>query len=158
MNVHSYSMIEAKTIDKRTKIIETALDLFTNQGLQQTSMAQLSKESGVAVGTMYLHFKGKDALIEGIFLHIQQAFGKYIHLSSEEMKLDFNQRFKFLGRKVYRYYVENPSHFFFVDTHNYSPLISKEIRERGRSYYQQSIDMLNEFLSVFLNTWKRRFS
>ena len=137
-------MITAETTDKRTRIIETALDLFTNQGLQQTSMAQLSKESGVAVGTMYLNFKSKDDLIEGIFLYIQEAFGKFVNLSDDEMKLSFKNRFNLVGKRAYMYYVQNPSHFFFVDTHNYSPLISKQVREKGRGYYQQSIDILNE--------------
>lgn len=137
-------MVEKKTTDKRTKIIETALSLFTNQGLQQTSMAQLSKESGVAVGTMYLNFKSKDDLIEGIFLYIQESYGNSIKLNDDELKLSFKDQFKLVTKKTYNYYVNNSSHFYFIDTHNYSPLISKEVREQGRRYYQQGVDIINK--------------
>ncbi|MBP2619722.1 TetR/AcrR family transcriptional regulator, partial [Chryseobacterium jejuense] len=64
MNEHSVRRIMGgEKVDKKTQIVKAALRLFSEQGLQQTSMAQLSKESGVAVGTMYLHFKSKDELV-----------------------------------------------------------------------------------------------
>jgi len=133
-------------LNKRNKILKTALRLFSEQGLQQTSMAQLSKESGVAVGTMYLYFKSKDELVEGLFLHIQESFGKATHLSDEEMKASYKDRFFMLGRKVHQYYIDNPTQFFVVNTLNYSPYISKEITELGRTFYQQSVDLMTEGL------------
>ncbi|QIH33822.1 TetR/AcrR family transcriptional regulator [Sphingobacterium sp. DR205] len=139
-------IMEGEKVEKKTKIVETALRLFSEQGLQQTSMAQLSKESGVAVGTMYLHFKSKDELVEGLFLHIQESFGKAIDLSDAEMKASYKDRFFILGRKVHHYYVNNPTHFFVVNTLNYSPYISKEITELGRTHYQQSVDIMAEGL------------
>ena len=134
--------MKTETLDKRIQIIDTALSLFTNQGLQQTSMAQLSKESGVAVGTMYLNFKSKDDLIEGIFLYIQESYGNYIELDDAELQLPFKEQFKLVSMKTYNYYLNNPSHFYFIDTHNYSPLISKNVREQGRRYYQQGVDII----------------
>lgn len=134
--------MKTKALNKRNQIIETALSLFTNQGLQQTSMSQLSKESGVAVGTMYLNFKSKDDLIEGLFLHIQESYGNFIKLNDEELELSFKEQFKLVTKKTYNYYVNHPSHFYFIDTHNYSPLISKEIREQGRLFYQQGVDII----------------
>lgn len=136
-------MTEAK-IDKRTQVIEKALELFTSQGLQQTSMAQISKESGVAVGTIYLNFKSKDELIERIFLMIQENFGKAVELTNEELELSFEEQFYLIGQRAYNFYVHHPEQFYFIDTLNYSPLISKETREEGRTSYKQAIQILSE--------------
>ena len=141
-------------IDKRSKILETALQLFVNQGLQQTSMAQLSKESGVAVGTMYHHFKSKDELICALFLDIQNEFGESIRLSEKEKQHSFKKRFNILWKKSYGYYIANPNKFIFAHTHIYSPLISQEVRDEARKSYAQAIQFIQEAIKakVFVQT------
>ncbi|MDD3246000.1 MAG: TetR/AcrR family transcriptional regulator [Methanosarcina sp.] len=49
--------------DKRTAIIETALKLFTERGFHGTSTAQISKEAGVATGTLFNYFPTKEDLV-----------------------------------------------------------------------------------------------
>lgn len=39
--------------DKRTAITEATLKLFTERGFQGTSTAQISKDAGVATGTLF---------------------------------------------------------------------------------------------------------
>jgi len=53
---------------RREAILAVARDLFKRQGYDRTSMAQISRQSGVAYGTVYLYFRSKlelaDALCE----------------------------------------------------------------------------------------------
>lgn len=44
---------------KRTSMLEAALQLFTDQGLNKTSISDIVERSGVAKGTFYLYFKDK---------------------------------------------------------------------------------------------------
>ena len=44
---------------KRIAILDAALELFTDKGLQQTSISEIAAKSGVAKGTFYLYFKDK---------------------------------------------------------------------------------------------------
>lgn len=143
-----------KTKSKRTLILETALNLFTNQGLQQTSMAQISSESGVAVGTMYHHFKSKDELINGLFLDEKEEFGEYIKFTEDEKRLSIKDRFAILWRKSYEFYVNDPNKFMFSSSILYSPLISKETRNQARKYYKEAIDFILEAVdnNVFVKT------
>lgn len=129
---------------KRSRILETALQLFVKQGLQQTPMAQISKDSGVAVGTMYHHFKSKDELIGGLYLQIQEEFGQHISFSEEEKKLPIKKCFEILWRKSYDYYTTHPDKFIFAHTHIYSPLISQELRDEGRQHYSEAIAFIQE--------------
>ena len=130
--------------DKRVKIIETALELFVNQGLQQTSMAQISKVSKVAVGTIYHHFESKDQLVQEIYIHIKKSFGKATLFSESERKYTFKERFWIKMKSSYEFFALHPFYFLFDEMHNHSPLISKKLREEATKYYQESYDLINE--------------
>lgn len=133
-----------ETKDKRTIILDTALDLFTKQGLQQTPMSQISKESGIAVGTMYHHFKSKDELINGLFLEDKKRFGAYIKFTDKEKTLSIKERFSILWRNCYDFYIDYPKNFLFSSSIIYSPLISEDTRSEARQYYQEAIDFIKE--------------
>ncbi len=132
------------TTDKKAQLLETGLDLFVKQGIQKTSMAQISEVSEVAVGTIYHHFKSKEELIEGVYLYILESLGKHIAFNSDEYKLSFKERFDLLWMKGYSYYIKYPERFLFHDTYSYSPLISNELREYARAHYQIAFDLVTE--------------
>jgi AcrR family transcriptional regulator len=50
-------------IKPRQKILESADQLFNQQGIQTTSLADISKAAEVSKGTLFYHFKSKDDLI-----------------------------------------------------------------------------------------------
>jgi AcrR family transcriptional regulator len=133
--------------------MESAVVLFVTQGFQQTSMAQLSKSSGIAIGTMYHYFKGKDELIEQTYLYVTKQFGGFVTLSDSERKLSFKVKFRLLWIRSYTFFIDHPSYFFFKDTLNYSPLISQELKDEGSQYYQASVDLITEGLEhrLFIN-------
>lgn len=141
MNIQSDATVQNS---KRGKIIETALELFVNQGLQQTSMAQISKVSKVAVGTIYHHFEGKDELVQEIYIHIKKEFGVATLFSEEEKKLTYKERFGVKMKKSYAFFAKNNLYFLFDEMHNHSPLISNELKEEATKYYQESYDLINE--------------
>ncbi|MDQ6420538.1 TetR/AcrR family transcriptional regulator [Paenibacillus sp. LHD-117] len=50
----------------KNKIIDAAVKLFSELGYHRTSMDDISREAGVAKGTLYYHFSGKGELFETI--------------------------------------------------------------------------------------------
>ena len=81
---------------KRDSLLNTSLELFTSQGINQTSISDIVKKAGVAKGTFYLYFKDKydirnrliakkaNQLFNSAYLAIQKE-----HLSSAEDKMIF---------------------------------------------------------------------
>lgn len=53
-------------MDKKTRIIETAMTLIEQQGYEKTSVSQIVKETGIAQGTFYLYFKTKSEIVPEI--------------------------------------------------------------------------------------------
>lgn len=48
---------------RRSEIADVALRLWAERGFDQTSVASIAREAGVAKGTFYLYFESKDALL-----------------------------------------------------------------------------------------------
>ena len=55
------------TGDKRDAILRAATKVFAQNGFFQSQVADVARVAGVAAGTVYLYFKGKDDLLVSIF-------------------------------------------------------------------------------------------
>src|SRR3974390_2769702 len=53
-----------RAAERRSAIVAAALDEFVARGFTATRLDDVAKRAGVAKGTIYLHFKDKEALFE----------------------------------------------------------------------------------------------
>lgn len=88
----------ARIIDKEEKrcdIALSAITLFCEKGIQQTSINQIAKSAGVAKGTIYLYFKNKEEIVFTIWDILTQqheeVFYKRINpnMSAKEKILEY---------------------------------------------------------------------
>jgi AcrR family transcriptional regulator len=54
-------------VHARQELISAAHRLFLEQGFHGTTMRQLAKESGMALGSLYTHYPSKDDLFSAVF-------------------------------------------------------------------------------------------
>ncbi len=57
---------EAKFSEKQLKIIEAAIEIFSEKGFAATSTNEIAKKAGVAEGTIFRHYKTKKELLVSI--------------------------------------------------------------------------------------------
>jgi TetR/AcrR family fatty acid metabolism transcriptional regulator len=78
MNIHSVTMTtaarraptladRADKADKRDAILRAAIETFAAEGFFNAQVADVARSAGVAAGTVYLYFRGKDDLLISIF-------------------------------------------------------------------------------------------
>jgi AcrR family transcriptional regulator len=67
-----------KKPDKREAIVEAARGLFTTEGYETTTIADVARKAGVAVGTVYLYFKSKPELLEAVRGNWDSEFVQYL--------------------------------------------------------------------------------
>src|SRR6476659_851218 len=72
MNIHSVAPTAVPRRDstpgpKRDAILRAAIDVFAERGYFNAQVADVARAAGVAAGTVYLYFKGKDDLLVSIF-------------------------------------------------------------------------------------------
>lgn len=71
------SRVEENKKKKKTDLMETAFQLFTNQGITKTSISDIAERAGVAKGTFYLYFKDKYDLHEKLVIHKSQQLFRH---------------------------------------------------------------------------------
>jgi AcrR family transcriptional regulator len=120
--------------DKKTAIMEAALKLFTERGFHGTSTAQISKEAGVATGTLFNYFPTKEDLINSLYFEVKgnlsYAMGKYIEAEST-----FQDKLRKIWLNLIRWGVDNQEEFLFVGQFCSSPYITKFTREEVMKEY-----------------------
>ena len=65
---------ERKVAEKHKRIIESACKHFALQGFEGTKMARVAQDADVAVGTIYLRYPNKSALLTGVLDHFEDLF------------------------------------------------------------------------------------
>jgi TetR/AcrR family transcriptional regulator, fatty acid metabolism regulator protein len=76
MNIHSMAVAARRSrpavtrvekIDKRDALLRAAIETFAARGFFNAQVADVARTAGVAAGTVYLYFRGKDDLLISIF-------------------------------------------------------------------------------------------
>lgn len=58
----------------RAAILQAAIEVIAEHSLSGTTIERVAERAGFAVGTVMLHFKRKDALLEAVLDHISEEF------------------------------------------------------------------------------------
>jgi AcrR family transcriptional regulator len=56
----------------RSRIMESALNMFCERGYEETTMRAIAEQSGVALGNTYYYFRSKEQLIQAFYERIHQ--------------------------------------------------------------------------------------
>jgi AcrR family transcriptional regulator len=62
-----------KAEETRGRILSAALDLFREHGFEKTTMREVAKEAGVALGSAYYYFESKEAIVMAFYQQSQDA-------------------------------------------------------------------------------------
>lgn len=95
----------------RVKILNSALNLFTQKGFEKTSLDEISKKAGFTRGAAYTHFKSKEDILQTLLLgletqdksiwkkaseketHGKKILFKYLEMTFQELEEDtFKQK------------------------------------------------------------------
>lgn len=99
-------------MSKRQDILDTAVDLFVRQGVDNTPTAQICKVAGVATGTLFHHFHSKEEILTTLVLDIRESVHSAIMSSSQHID-DFKARFEAMWLAFNRWAIEHPNQFQF---------------------------------------------
>jgi TetR/AcrR family fatty acid metabolism transcriptional regulator len=90
---------------KRDRILRAAVDVFATHGYFNAKVAQIAKAAGVADGTIYLYFDGKEDLLVTIFreytrnyLHSLEQHLANINRADERLRVAVRHHLETLGR------------------------------------------------------------
>jgi len=64
---------EPTAVNTRERILDVALDLFTEQGFDGTSLRQIAEQLGVTKAALYYHFTSKDDILLALHMRLHEA-------------------------------------------------------------------------------------
>ncbi|WP_076417604.1 TetR/AcrR family transcriptional regulator [Colwellia sp. UCD-KL20] len=76
----------AKGNDKRAQLIDTALQLFYQQGIHAIGINEILAKSGIAKKTLYNHFASKEALIQACVIERDKRFMQWFTARCSDTK------------------------------------------------------------------------
>lgn len=129
--------------DKKTALLQAALKLFTERGFHGTSTAQISKEAGVATGTLFNYFPTKEDLINGLYFEVK---GQLSRRMGEDVQTQstFHDKLKKIWYNMIEWGLNNPEDFHFVGQFCSSPYITNYTREVVMKEYIFLHDLVKE--------------
>lgn len=120
---------------KREIILKTAMRLFTERGFHNTPTSLITKEAGVATGTLFHHFKNKDELINEILLYVKSRLAKALERGYDP-NADTKERYFRFWKNELEWFEAHPDEYIFLSQYMHSNLILDATREAAHSEFQ----------------------
>ena len=128
----------------KLKILSAALKLFAAQGIGKTSTAQITKEVGIASGTLFVHFKTKQILIDELYIQIKKHFFSSVK-NAINPNASVEENHKILARKMVEHFLKNYDEFVFMELIENDPQVSEEALQEGREIFADLLTVTEEW-------------
>ena len=141
---------EEKNALSRQRILEAALEEFSQRGYEAASLSNVCAEKGISKGIIYHHFKDKDALyllcVEDCFdrvcAYLREAAGKLSGTAEEKLAAYFDARLRFFAlQPVYL-------GIFAEAAFNPPPALAEEIARRRQGFDRLNAAVLSHMLET----------
>lgn len=116
--------------DKKQAILKGVLKLVNRVGFYHISMKMVAEEAGVAAGTIYLYFKGKEELINELYTMIVSEFNESV-LEAYDQDSPIKEVYRAMMSRAVLFYLNNKDYFSFVEQYTYAPFLFKENQEQN---------------------------
>jgi TetR/AcrR family transcriptional regulator, repressor of fatR-cypB operon len=94
----------------RQRLLRAALDLYTTIGFRATTTPAIAARAGVAEGTIYRHFSGKEHLLNEVYRGAQYwGAGIVREPEGEQPQLPTRERLRQIGRRLLDAAAHDPS-------------------------------------------------
>jgi AcrR family transcriptional regulator len=145
-------MARPKSEDKRNAILDAATRLFAERGLTAAPTSEISKEAGVAEGTLFTYFKTKDDLINALYREIKLELADAM-MSDFPRKKNVRIRLRHVWDRYVHWGVANPEQRKVLAQLQVSEVLSKESRDAGSAPFVEFQTMIRNAIDgrVFRN-------
>lgn len=130
-------------MDKRQIILSASLDLFTRQGFQETTTAQISKVAGVATGTLFNYFDSKESLIHELYLYCKASMVKTLS-STVDDSMSLDARFRQLWKNTLLWGMNNSRKFLFFQQFSHSPYVPRLTRKEETPQFGFLLELIQD--------------
>jgi AcrR family transcriptional regulator len=130
-----------KSEDKRNAILDAATRVFAERGLAAAPTSEISKQAGVAGGTLFTYFKTKDDLINALYREIKLQLADAM-MSGFPRKKSVRTRLQHVWDGYVNWGVANPEQRKVLAQLQVSGMLSRESIEAGSAPFVEMQNMI----------------
>lgn len=112
---------------KADDILNSALALFASRGFAATPVPLLAAHAGVATGTIYRYFPGKQGVVNALYRRWKTAMSTAL-VDGLDRDAPPQEAFAGIWRRLCRFVLENQAGFAFLETHHHQPYLDDDSR------------------------------
>src|SRR6202140_50485 len=127
-SIYRRSVARPKSEDKRNAILDAATRVFAERGLTAAPTSEISKQAGVAEGTLFTYFKTKDDLINALYREIKLELADAM-MSDFPRKKNVRRRLRHVWDRYVDWGIANPKQRKVLAQLQVSEVLSKESRD-----------------------------
>jgi len=113
--------------ERKQEILETAMGLFEEKGIQKTSMNDIAETMGVAKGLIYYYFRSKEELVEAVVECFSKGVEERILQLIKAEGLSFHER---LGQVVKVFFLSIQEHPVLMNISSGNPGLFELVKGR----------------------------
>jgi AcrR family transcriptional regulator len=132
-----------KSEDKRNAILDAATRVFAERGLTAAPTSEISKQAGVAEGTLFTYFKTKDDLINALYREVKLELADAM-MSGFPRKKSVRTRLRHVWDSYVNWGVANPEQRKVLAQLQVSGMLSKESIEAGSAPFLEIENMTRD--------------
>jgi AcrR family transcriptional regulator len=136
-------MARPKSEDKRNAILDAATRLFADRGLTAAPTSEISKEAGVAEGTLFTYFQTKDDLINALYREIKLELADAM-MSDFPRKKNVGTKLRHVWDRHVNWGIANPKQRKVLAQLTVSEVLSKESRDAGSAPFVEFHAMIRD--------------
>jgi AcrR family transcriptional regulator len=137
---------------KRNAILEAATRLFAERGLTDAPTSEISKQAGVAEGTLFTYFKTKDDLINALYREHKLELADAM-MSDFPRKKNVRTRLRHVWDRYLNWGIANPKQRKVLAQLTVSEVLTKESKDAGGAPFVEFQTMIRDAIEqrVFRN-------
>lgn len=119
--------------EKKTRYLQSALKLFVENGVKNTSTAAISREAGTASGTLFLYFSTKQDLVHELVLDIARQQSEFIN-ALQDPSSSAMESFHTIWTGSIQWFLEHMDAYQYIRQVRDSGLIAEDVVQESENY------------------------
>lgn len=130
--------------ETKGKILKAALDLFVKQGIDRTTTSEITQKVGIAEGTLFVHFKTKQDLIDALYLNIKadqaQNFSEKVLDTDDPRETVIN-----MTEVMCSYFLKKKKEFYFMEMVHNTDHVSQSAMRASMERFAKMMQKMQEW-------------
>ena len=136
-------MARPKSEDKRNAILDAATRLFAERGLTAAPTSEISKQAGVAEGTLFTYFETKDDLINALYRETKLELADAM-MSDFPRKKNVRTRLRHVWDRYVKWGIANPKQRKVLTQLQVSEVLTKESKDASSAPFVEFQIMIRD--------------